>query len=107
LKIQITDELVYNLFVLYFILPSYPFKHCSVISGESDALSITSSQSGNFYNAGHLRESKSSIGSDRYGHGQLSATESSRGDDVHDETDNDSLGGMWRTFVFLLSLLLH
>ena len=51
-------------------------------------MSITSSQSGNFYNAGHLRESKSSIGSDRYGHGQLSATESSRGDDVHDMVES-------------------
>lgn len=66
------------------------------ISGESDALSVTSSQSGHFYNTGHVRDSKSSINSDRYGHSQLSATESSRGDDIHDETDNDSLGGMFK-----------
>ena len=55
-------------------------------------MSMTSSQSGQIYPS-HVRESKSSISSDKYGHGQLSATESSRGDDFHDETDNDSIGG--------------
>lgn len=53
---------------------------------------MASSQSGQIYTS-HVRDSKSSISSDRYGHGQLSATESSRGDEFHDETDNDSLGG--------------
>ncbi|XP_053375706.1 rabphilin-3A-like isoform X2 [Mercenaria mercenaria] len=65
-------------------------------SAESDAISMTSSQSGQIYPS-HVRDSKSSISSDRYGHGQLSATESSRGDDFHDETDNDSIGGFSRT----------
>lgn len=65
-------------------------------SAESDALSMASSQSGQIYTS-HVRDSKSSISSDRYGHGQLSATESSRGDEYHDETDNDSLGGFSRT----------
>lgn len=63
-----------------------------LLSAESDALSVTSSQSGQIYTS-HVRDSKSSISSDKYGHSQLSATESSRGDDFHDEMDNDSLGG--------------
>lgn len=52
---------------------------------------MTSSQSGHLY-TGHNRDSKSSITSDRYGHGQLSATESLR-DEYHNEIDNDSMGG--------------
>ena len=59
---------------------------------ESDAISLGSTQSGHLY-TGHLRDSKSSITSANYGQGQLSATESSRGDDIQDETDNDSIGG--------------
>lgn len=58
---------------------------------ESDGISLGSTQSGNLY-TGHLRDSKSSITSANYGQGQLSATESSRGDDIQDETDNDSIG---------------
>lgn len=53
---------------------------------------MTSSQSGQIYTS-NVRDSKSSISSERYGHSQISATESSRGDDFHDEMDNDSLGG--------------
>ncbi|XP_052248245.1 double C2-like domain-containing protein beta isoform X3 [Dreissena polymorpha] len=78
---------------------------------ESDAISVTSSQSGHFYNSGHIRDSrdsKSSVGSDRhvgerygssdrysrdrYSHSHHSATESSR--DEAPEEDNDSLGGL-------------
>ena len=59
---------------------------------ESDVISVDSTQSGQLY-TGHLRDSKSSITSANYGQGQLSATESSRGDDIQDETDNDSIGG--------------
>lgn len=55
-------------------------------------ISLGSTQSGHLY-TDHLRDSKSSITSANYGQGQLSATESSRGDDVQDETDNDSIGG--------------
>lgn len=58
---------------------------------ESDVISLGSTQSGHLY-TDHLRDSKSSITSANYGQGHLSATESSRGDDVQDETDNDSIG---------------
>lgn len=58
---------------------------------ESDVISLGSTQSGHLY-TDHLRDSKSSITSTNYGQGQLSATESSRGDDIQDETDNDSIG---------------
>lgn len=76
-----------------------------IFSAESDAISMTSSHSGQIY-ASNVRDSKSSISSERYGHSQLSATESSRGDDFHDETDNDSLGGrlIWQRALFLYSL---
>ncbi|KAL4223052.1 Rabphilin 3A-like (without C2 domains) [Mactra antiquata] len=68
-------------------------------SGESDAISMTSSQSGHLY-SGQARESKSSITSDRYGHGHISATESLR-DEYHEETDNDSIGGSNQHLAYL------
>ncbi|XP_065934669.1 double C2-like domain-containing protein beta isoform X4 [Magallana gigas] len=62
-------------------------------SGESDNISVTSSASGQYYGNHVNKEPRSSITSSNYYGGQLSATESSRGDDVHDDTDNESLGG--------------
>lgn len=60
---------------------------------ESDNISVTSSASGQYYGNHVNKEPRSSITSSNYYGGQLSATESSRGDDVHDDTDNESLGG--------------
>lgn len=62
-------------------------------SGESDNISVTSSLSGQYYGNHVNKEQRPSITSGSYYGGQLSATESSRGDDIHDDTDNESLGG--------------
>ncbi|XP_064647761.1 rabphilin-3A-like isoform X2 [Lineus longissimus] len=69
-------------------------------SVDSDSISITSSRSNNnpLYTGHGLADSKSSITSSNL-YGQLSATESSRGDEVHDETDSEkssSMGGFSR-----------
>ncbi|XP_050408654.1 rabphilin-3A isoform X2 [Patella vulgata] len=66
---------------------------------ESDNISIGSSRSSHLYGTHNLADSKTSITSGNYGGaGQLSATESSRGDDYHDETDSEksSLSGFSR-----------
>ena len=60
---------------------------------ESDNISVTSSLSGQYYGNHVNKEQRPSITSGSYYGGQLSATESSRGDDIHDDTDNESLGG--------------
>ncbi|KAL5017555.1 hypothetical protein ScPMuIL_007144 [Solemya velum] len=64
---------------------------------ESDNISIGSSTSGHFYSGHNLRDSRSSITSGNLYGGQLSATESSRGDDLHDGTDSESAGGSARS----------
>ncbi|VDI05098.1 rabphilin-3A [Mytilus galloprovincialis] len=55
---------------------------------ESDNISLASSTSGQYYN--HSKESRPSNASSSYA-GQMSATESSRGDDPHDSSDNESM----------------
>ncbi|XP_061196421.1 rabphilin-3A-like isoform X1 [Saccostrea echinata] len=61
-------------------------------SGESDNISITSSTSGQYYSSHVNKDQRPSITSSNYYGGHLSATESSRGDDLHDDTDNESIG---------------
>ncbi|XP_048728473.1 rabphilin-3A-like isoform X2 [Ostrea edulis] len=63
-------------------------------SGESDNISVTSSTSGQYYGNHANKDQRPSITSSNYYGGHLSATESSRGDDPHDDTDNESIGGL-------------
>ena len=56
---------------------------------ESDNVSLTSSTSGQYYNVS--KESRPSNASSTCYTGQMSATESSRGDDLHDSSDNESM----------------
>lgn len=65
---------------------------------ESDNISLASSTSGQYYN--HSKESRPSNASSSYA-GQMSATESSRGDDPHDSSDNESMRGNGPTFSFI------
>jgi hypothetical protein len=58
---------------------------------ESDNVSLTSSTSGQYYNVS--KESRPSNASSTCYTGQMSATESSRGDDLHDSSDNESMRG--------------
>ncbi|XP_070203973.1 rabphilin-3A-like [Littorina saxatilis] len=55
---------------------------------ESDNISIGSARSSQ-YDHYNRAERKSSVTSASYGGGHISATESSRGDDLHDETDSE------------------
>lgn len=55
---------------------------------ESDNISIGSARSAQ-YDHYNRTERKASVTSTSYGGGQISATESSRGDDLHDETDSE------------------
>ncbi|XP_060067821.1 rabphilin-3A-like isoform X3 [Ylistrum balloti] len=61
-------------------------------SAESDNISITSSASGQYYSGHNPKEMRGSVTSSNYHGGQLSATESSRGDDLHEDTDSESVG---------------
>lgn len=56
---------------------------------ESDNISLASSTSGQYYS----KDSRPSNASSTYYAGQMSATESSRGDDLHDSSDNESMRG--------------
>ncbi|XP_041349378.1 double C2-like domain-containing protein beta isoform X1 [Gigantopelta aegis] len=58
-------------------------------SAESDNISIGSSRSTNLYGQTSLAESRTSITSANFGGGHWSATESSRGDDLHDDSENE------------------
>ena len=78
---------------LSFLYLSYCKKITDFFFVESDNISVTSSLSGQYYGNHVNKEQRPSITSGSYYGGQLSATESSRGDDIHDDTDNESLGG--------------
>lgn len=58
---------------------------------ESDNVSLASSTSGQYYS----KDSRPSNASSTYYAGQMSATESSRGDDLHDSSDNESMRGQY------------
>ena len=66
------------------------------VLGDSDSMSVGSSRS-NLYTSHALGGSKTSITSGNLYGGQLSATESSREDERHDETESDksSTGGVY------------
>ncbi|XP_056013625.1 rabphilin-3A-like isoform X4 [Ostrea edulis] len=69
-------------------------KRKTVKRSESDNISVTSSTSGQYYGNHANKDQRPSITSSNYYGGHLSATESSRGDDPHDDTDNESIGGL-------------
>ena len=70
---------------------AWKFKCIYFLFLESDNVSLASSTSGQYYS--HSKESRPSNASSTYYAGQMSATESSRGDDVHDSSDNESTRG--------------